>query len=117
MPSVLVLGIDPLTVPGLDGPAIRAALDAELYRFADDGVDADMTLVALDESAQPAIIKALTSQPWDVVVVGGGIRKPEPLLEFFEQIVNLVRQHAPNAAIAFNTSGADSVEAAHRWLP
>jgi hypothetical protein len=26
------------------------------------------------------------------------------------------RLHAPQAAIAFNTSGGDSVEAAQRWL-
>lgn len=30
--------------------------------------------------------------------------------------VNLIRRHAPRAAIAFNTSGGDSVEAARRWL-
>ena len=34
----------------------------------------------------------------------------------FEQAVNLVRRYAPKAAIAFNTSGGDSVEAARRWL-
>ncbi len=44
------------------------------------------------------------------------MRKPEPLLTFFEQVVNLVRRHAPEGAIAFNTSGGDSVEAAKRWL-
>jgi predicted NBD/HSP70 family sugar kinase len=117
MPSVLVLGIDPHAVPGLDGDAWRAVLDQELARFGEHAIDAAMTLVALDESAGPAIVTALTRLAWDVVVIGGGIRKPEPLLEFFEQVVNLVRQHAPGAAIAFNTTGGDSVEAARRWLP
>jgi hypothetical protein len=56
----------------------------------------------------------LSRREWDVVVIGGGIRKPEPLLPLFEQAVNLVRRHAPRAAIAFNTSGGDSVEAARR---
>ena len=37
-------------------------------------------------------------------------------VQFSEQVVNLVRRHAPGAAIAFNTSGGDSVEAAERWL-
>jgi hypothetical protein len=116
MPSVLVLGIDPHAVPGLDGGAVQAVLDHELARFGKHAIDAAMTLVALDEPAGPAITAALTRRAWDVVVIGGGIRKPEPLLEFFEQVVNLVRQHAPGAAIAFNTSGGDSVEAARRWL-
>ncbi|WP_411122821.1 hypothetical protein [Streptomyces sp. x-19] len=48
--------------------------------------------------------------------VGGGIRKTEQLLPLFEQIVNLIRRHAPQAAIAFNTGGGDSFEAAQRWL-
>lgn len=75
-----------------------------------------MTLTEPNESAKPAIVAALSEHDWDVVVVGGGIRKPEPLLPLFEQVVNLVRRHAPRAAIAFNTSGGDSVEAAKRWL-
>ncbi|MFG2830420.1 hypothetical protein ACGFWI_23620 [Streptomyces sp. NPDC048434] len=35
MPSALVVGIDPHTVPGMDGNAMRAALDQELARFGD----------------------------------------------------------------------------------
>ena len=56
------------------------------------------------------------SKPYDCVVVGGGIRKPEPFLELFERIVNLIRIHAPRAAIAFNTTGENSVEAVQRWI-
>lgn len=52
----------------------------------------------------------------DGVVIGGGIRKPDALLGFVETTVNLVRRHAPQATIAFNTTGADSVEAASGWL-
>jgi hypothetical protein len=45
----------------------------------------------------------------------GGIRK-HPLLEFFEKVVNLVRQHAPDAAIAFNSSPDDCADGAVRCL-
>ncbi|MFF9645552.1 hypothetical protein [Kitasatospora aureofaciens] len=116
MPSVLVLGIDPHAVPGMDGAVVRAALDQELARFGEHAIDASMALIALDESAESTMITALSEREWDVVVIGGGIRKPEPLLPLFEQVVNLVRRHAPKASIAFNTSGGDSVEAAKRWL-
>ncbi|WP_371660807.1 hypothetical protein [Streptomyces sp. NBC_00280] len=116
MSAALVVGYDPQAIPGVDGTALRAALDAELARFGEHGIDAAMTLVAFDESAESALVASLTERPWDVVVVGGGIRKAEQLLPFFEQIVNLIRRHAPQAAIAFNTSGGDSVEAAQRWL-
>ncbi len=100
----------------MDGAVIRAALDQELARFGEHAVDASMALIALDESAESTMITALSEREWDVVVIGGGIRKPEPLLPLFEQVVNLVRRHAPKASIAFNTSGGDSVEAAKRWL-
>ncbi|MFI6051567.1 hypothetical protein ACIBCO_15940 [Streptomyces violascens] len=116
MSSALVLGIDPRTVPGMDGDALRAALDKELARFGEHGIAASMTLIALDESAESTVVGALTERAWDVVVIGGGIRKPEPLLTFFELVVNLVRRHAPGAAIAFNASGGESVDAAKRWL-
>ncbi|MEU9320523.1 hypothetical protein [Streptomyces sp. NPDC048295] len=116
MPSALVLGFDPHAVPGMDGDAMRAVLDKELARFGEHAVDASVTLIAPDESAESTVVAALSERDWDVVVIGGGIRKPEPLVTFFEQVVNLVRKHAPGAAIAFNTSGGDSVEAAGRWL-
>ena len=46
-----------------------------------------------------------------------GIRKPEPFLELFERVVNLIRVHAPDAVIAFNTTGENRVEAVLQWLP
>lgn len=116
MASALVLGIDPQAVLGADAVALRSALDAELARFAAHGIDAAMTLIGFDGAAATTIVGALTARAWDVVVIGGGIRKPEQLLPLFEQTVNLIRQHAPQAAIAFNTTGGDSVEAAQRWL-
>ncbi|MFD3502963.1 hypothetical protein ACFWWT_15160 [Streptomyces sp. NPDC058676] len=116
MSSVLVVGYDPQAIPGVDAAALRAALDKELARFGERGIDAAMTLVVFDESAESTLVASLARCRWDVVVVGGGIRKAEPLLPLFEQMVNLIRRHAPQAAIAFNTSGGDSVEAAQRWL-
>ncbi|MFI7414027.1 hypothetical protein ACIBU0_35790 [Streptomyces sp. NPDC049627] len=116
MPSVLILGFDPHTVPGMDGDAMRAVLDKELARFGERAIDASMGLITPDESAESTVVTKLSERDWDVIVIGGGIRKPEPALTFFEQVVNLVREHAPGAAIAFNTSVGDSVEAAKRWL-
>ena len=104
MTSALILGFDPHAVPGMDGDAMRAVLDTELARFGEYAIDASMTLIAPDESAESMVTVALSERDWDVVVIGGGIRKPEPLAVFFEEVVNLVRQHAPRAAIAFNTS-------------
>ncbi|QDQ09976.1 hypothetical protein [Streptomyces spectabilis] len=116
MSSVLVVGYDPQAIPGVDAEAVRTVLDGQLSRFAELGIDAAVSEVVFDESAEPTLVKSLTERPWDVVVVGGGIRKTEPLLPLFEQIVNLIRRHAPQAAIAFNSNGGDTVEAARRRL-
>lgn len=114
MPSALVIGYDPQAIPGVDAERLRAALDEELGRFGEHGIEAAMTLVVFGETAEPTLVASLTERPWDVVVVGAGIRKTEQLLPLFEQTVNLIHRHAPQAAIAFNSGGGDSVEAALR---
>jgi hypothetical protein len=118
-PRVLVIGVDPHRVPGPWDPApVVDAIAAGMARFADAGVGVETCLFGLDGSddVEAVVTEALGRAPWEVVVVGGGVRKPEELLELFERIVNLVRRHAPGAAIAFNSGAGDTFEAAARWL-
>ncbi len=116
---VLVIGVDPFRVPGPWDPApVAEALAAGMARFADAGVGVESCLFGLDGSddIEAVVTAALAGHRWEVVVVGGGVRKPEELVELFESVVNLVRRHAPDAAIAFNTSPVDTFDAAARWL-
>ncbi|MEV0032494.1 hypothetical protein [Nocardia sp. NPDC050793] len=113
---VLVVGLDPAEFQGWDPEPVQAAMARGQARFVDHDIEADWCLVALDENPEGAIVEALTREDYRCVVVGGGIRKHEPLLEFFEKVVNLVRQYAPDAAIAFNSSPEDCADAALRWL-
>ncbi|MCC5577886.1 hypothetical protein IMZ11_19855 [Microtetraspora sp. AC03309] len=113
---VLVVGLDPAKIQGWDPEPVQAALARGRARFDDHGIQADWCLVALDENPEAAIVEALTREDHVCVVIGGGIRTHEPLLELFERVVNLVRQHAPDAAIAFNSSPEDCADAALRWL-
>ena len=113
---VLVIGLDPVKIPGWDPAPVVAAIARGQARFADLGIEADMCLVAPDEDPDAAIVDALTRHDYACVVVGGGIRKHEPLLELFESVVNLVHRHAPGAAIAFNSTPDDTADAALRWL-
>ena len=115
-PSVLVIGFDPYRVPLPDPAAVAAALDRGQARFAEFDLDTGTCLVGLDDDIAAAVTTALAARPWDCVVVGGGIRKPPEALELFELVVNLVRKHAPQAAIAFNSSPEDSADAAARSL-
>ncbi|WP_245681610.1 hypothetical protein [Actinomadura kijaniata] len=113
---VLVIGLDPTKIQGWDPEPVQAAIARGQARFDDHGIEADHCLVALDEHPEEAIVEALTREEYACVVIGGGIRKHEPLLEFFEKVVNLVRRHAPDAAIAFNSTPEDTADAALRWL-
>lgn len=113
---VLVIGIDPAKLTDWDPEPVLAAIARGQDRFADHGIEADLCLLDLDAGPEDTIAQALTGNDYACVVVGGGIRNHEPLLELFEKTVNLVRQHAPNAAIAFNSTPDDTADAALRWL-
>lgn len=116
MPRVLVIGFDPYRVPGpWDPKPVADGIEIGRSRFAERGVGAEFCLVGLDGSddVDAIIAAALSSRPWECVVVGGGVRHQ---LDLFERVINLVRRHAPEAAIAFNDSPSDTFEAATRWL-
>ncbi len=113
---VLVIGLDPVRIPGWDPAPVVAAIARGRARFAEHGVEADLCLVAPDDDPETAITEALRAREYACVVVGGGIRKHEPLLPLFETVVNLVHRHAPGAAIAFNSTPDDIADAALRWL-
>ena len=118
-PRVLVVGLDPHRVPGpWDPEPVTDAINAGMARFAEHGVGAESCLFGLDGSddVESVITTALCARPWECVVIGGGVRKPEEQLELFERVVNLVRKHAPGAAIAFNATPTDTFDAAARWI-
>ena len=114
---VLLIGFDPRAVPGVDASMVETAIAMGEARLQDAGFATVYCLFAPDDlDIDARVVDALRSQPADCVVVGGGIRKPDEHLVLFERIVNLIRVHAPSAAIAFNATGADSVDAVLRWL-
>ena len=116
---VLVIGLDPYRVPGSWNPKpVADAIDIGMTALADRGFHAEACLLGLDGSddVEARVTAALRARSWDCVVVGGGIRKPEEQLELFESIINLIRRHAPQAAIAFNHTPHDLADAAARGL-
>jgi hypothetical protein len=118
-PRVLVIGLDPFRVPGpWDPQPVADAIEVGLARFAEHNVAVETCLVGLDGSDDvPAVIRAaVAARPWECVVVGGGVRRAEDPPDLFEQVINLIRRHAPDAAIAFNNTPADTYAAAARWI-
>jgi hypothetical protein len=119
MARVLVIGLDPYRVPGpWDPEPVATGIQVGMADFAEHGVGAETCLVGLDGSddIEAVVTAALDAHPWECVVVGGGIRRNEEQLGLFENIVNLVRRHAPDAAIAFNSTPSDTYTAASRWI-
>jgi hypothetical protein len=115
--SVLLVGFDPTTVPDVDAQLVLTAIELGRRGLAAADLDADECLLPYDAADIDArLTSALQARDYECVVIGGGIRKPEEQLERFERIVNLVRLHAPAAAIAFNHNPTDSAEAAVRAM-
>lgn len=115
-PRVLVVGLDPEQFDQWDPGPVLSAIARGRARFAEVGVEADWCLVDLGADPEGAIRQALTREEYACVVIGGGIRTYEPLLEFFEKLINMIHRHAPTAAIAFDTTPEDCADAALRWL-
>ena len=117
--NVLVIGLDPYRVPGpWDPKPVADAIEIGMAALADRGFHAEACLLGLDGSddIEARVTAALQARSWDCVVVGGGIRHPEEQLELFESIINLIRRHAPRAAIAFNHTPHDLADAVARSL-
>jgi hypothetical protein len=118
-PRVLVIGLDPYRVPGpWDPEPVAAAIEDGLAQFAEHGVGVETCLIGLDGSddVEAVVGNALKAHPWECVTLGGGLRHSDDQVELLEQVVNLVRRHAPDAAIAFNSNPATTYEAAARWI-
>jgi len=118
-PRVLVIGLDPYRVPGpWDPEPVARAIQAGLTKFAEHGVGVETCLIGLDESDDVEVVvgSALRAHPWECVTVGGGLRHSDGQVELLEVIINLIRRHAPAAAIAFNSAPDTTYEAAARWI-
>ena len=125
MTSVLLIGVapkyvdpgDPAVPAGTTPETIARGIDAALTEMQGRGWTAQHCSIAPDDTAEASIAACLAERPWDIVVIGGGVRVPPQNLELFERVVNIVRSRAPGAAIAFNTSPETTADAALRWLP
>ena len=63
------------------------------------------------------MVKAtLEAGEYDVILIGAGVRTVPAYFALFEQLVNIVHEHAPRARICFNTRPDDSQEAVLRWI-
>jgi hypothetical protein len=107
---------DPAIPPGFNAEKINAGIAIGAAKIKERGWQADLCMIAPDETAGPMLEKQLASAIYDCVVIGGGLRLPPKSLLLFETVVNAIHKAAPKAVIAFNTNPEDTAEAAARWL-
>ncbi|MDH2405541.1 hypothetical protein QCM77_37465 [Bradyrhizobium sp. SSUT18] len=118
---VLAIGIEPGSAdysafPQLTPDLVRGYIEAQLLRLRDLGYEVTSCLIDLDAAAEAAVTAALRDERFDCVVIGAGLREPKERLLLFEKVLNLVHRLAPDAAICFNTTPADTAEAVQRWV-
>lgn len=120
MTAVLYLGLEPRFVdyspfPDLTEEKLSGMLRDQVAQLRAAGFDADFVGIDRGETAATVIAEALAAKPYDVVLVGAGVRAAPPMLLLFETLINVVHERAPKARICFNTSPGDSEAAVRRW--
>jgi hypothetical protein len=118
---VLAIGIEPgnadySAFPQLTPDKVRNYIEAQLLRLRGLGYEVTSCLIDLDAAAESVVTSALRDERFDCVVIGAGLREPKERLLLFERVLNLVHRLAPEAAICFNTTPADTTEAVQRWV-
>ena len=107
---------DPALPPGFNADMINAGIKTGVEKLQEQGWQADTCMISPDDTGVAMLEKQLASQPYECVVIGGGLRIPPKSLLLFEMVVNTVHKNAPQAFIAFNTRPEDTAEAAARLI-
>lgn len=117
---VLMIGLHADSVdfdkwPELTREALEEAGRGVFREMVDAGFQPISCLVSSDGSAGAQVRAALDKDVPDVVLIGAGVRKDPDHLLLFEELLNMIQEHAPGARLAFNSLPHDSVEAVRRW--
>lgn len=122
MARILIIGEDPDSTkpedhpPGVTADSIRTALDRARSAFLSNGHDAEILFTTSADSIAHELADAVRGRHYDVLVIGAGLRVLPPMAQHFERLMNAIREHAPDARLAFNTKPDDTAEAAERQL-
>jgi hypothetical protein len=122
--AVLIIGEDPELVdfsapgvpPNMSAKTVMEGVGAATDRLTGLGHEVAVLLTKDVETVDALVSDALKERPYDVIVIGAGLRTLPPMLEQFERLINVLREKAPRAKVAFNSRPEDSDKAALRWL-
>lgn len=119
--KVLLVGIDPkkldyTKLTNVTEEKLSTALENEKQKLISEGYDAKWCLIDLGATAEKTLQDELTTNTYDLILVGAGIRTLPENFQMFENVINVIHAHAPKSKICFNTSAFDSELAVKRWL-
>jgi len=122
--AVLIIGEDPELVdfsapgvpPNMSAKTVMEGVGAATDRLTGLGHEVGVLLTKDAETVDALVSDGLKERPYDVIVIGAGLRTLPPMLEQFERLINVLREKAPQAKVAFNSRPEDSDKAALRWL-
>ena len=122
--AILIIGEDPELVdfsapgvpPNMSAQTVMEGVGAATDRLKRLGHEVRVLLTKDAETVDALVSEALKERPYDVIVIGAGLRTLPPMLEQFEKLINVLREKAPRAKLAFNSRPEDSDKAALRGL-
>jgi hypothetical protein len=122
--SILIIGEAPELIdfsapgmpPDMNAQTIMEGVCAATNRLEGMGHEVGLLLTKDAETVEGLVSAALKERDYDVIVIGAGLRTLPPMLEQFEKLINVLREKAPRAKVAFNSRPEDSDKAALRGL-
>ena len=108
--------IDFSKIPHLTAEKLIAQLEKDRQQLNDLGYEAEILFINSPQTAYDTVANAMKQTPYDGVLIGAGVRLPEPHFLVFEKLVNAVHEYAPQAKICFNTNPMDTAESIQRWI-
>ena len=122
--SVLVVGLDPTLIdfsqpgypPGMSIAKVLAGMKSSEDELTRLRYDVQTCLTDFGDTAVAVVQTQLKRKRFDCVLIGAGVRTNPSHLMLFEQLINVVHEHAPQAKLCFNQLPSDIAEAVKRWL-
>ena len=121
---VLLVGLDPdivdytkSPVPDLTAAKVRAAVEADSAKLETLGYNVKALYIDDGETAETTLTDELTTNRYDCIMIGAGLRVVAPYFLLFEKLINVVHRHAPaSTKLCFNSNPTDTAEAVKRWV-
>ncbi|TAH26890.1 MAG: hypothetical protein EAZ07_03165 [Cytophagales bacterium] len=119
---VLLIGVDTSkflnsNIPGYDPAEIHRQSVIAKDKMIEMGYDAKWCYIDITSSnPSEKLLEELTTNQFDCILVGAGLRKRPDQLQLLQTLINIVHEHAIGAKICFNEDVHDTVESVTKIL-